>query len=44
MEITKPLLGTIVEINLTFRLPTSLEELLSTKDQMVLDLVNVIKM
>ena len=34
MEIAKPFLGTIVDINLPFRLPTNWEELLSTKEQM----------
>lgn len=44
MEIAKPFLGTIVDINLPFRLPTSWEELLSTKDQMDTDLITVNKM
>lgn len=41
MEIAKPFLGTIVNINLPFRLPTSWEELISTKDEMDMDLISV---
>ena len=44
MEIARPFLGTIVDINLPFRLPTSWEELLSTKEKMDTDLITVNKM
>ena len=39
LEIAKPFLGTIVDINLPFRLPTSWGKLLSTKEQMDTDLI-----
>ena len=39
LEIAKPFLGTIVDINLPFRLPTSWGQLLSTKEQMDTDLI-----
>jgi homospermidine synthase len=39
LEIAKPFLGTIVDMNLPFRLPTNWEELLSTKEQMDSDLI-----
>ena len=39
LEIAKPFLGTIVDINLPFRLPTSWKELLSTKEEMDTDLI-----
>lgn len=38
MEIAKPFLGTIVDINLPFKLPIFFEELLSTKEEMDIDL------
>ena len=41
MEIAKPFLGTIVDINLPFRLPTKWEELISTKEEMNMDLISV---
>ena len=44
MEIAKPFLGTIIDLNLPFRLSTSWEELLSTKEEMDTDLVTVNKM
>jgi len=39
LEIAKPFLGTIVDTNLPFRLPTSWIELLSTKEEMDTDLI-----
>ena len=39
LEIAKPFLGTIVDTNLPFRLPTSWVELLSTKEDMDTDLI-----
>jgi homospermidine synthase len=39
LELAKPFLGTIVDINLPFRLPTSWKELLSNKDDMDTDLI-----
>jgi homospermidine synthase len=39
LEIAKPFLGTIIDTNLPFRLPTSWKELLSTKEQMDTDLI-----
>ena len=39
LEIAKPFLGTIVDTNLPFRLPTSWKELLSTKEEMDTDLI-----
>ena len=39
LEIAKPFLGTIVDVNLPFRLPTSWGELLSNKDDMDTDLI-----
>ena len=39
LEIARPFLGTIVDTNLPFRLPTSWKELLSTKEDMDNDLI-----
>ena len=39
LEIAQPFLGTIVDINLPFRLPTSWEELISTREKMDYDLI-----
>ena len=39
LELAKPFLGTVVDINLPFRLPTSWKELLSNKDDMDTDLI-----
>ena len=39
LQLAKPFLGTIVDINLPFRLPTKWEELLSTKEEMDTDLI-----
>ena len=39
LELAKPFLGTIVDINLPFRLPTSWGELLSNKEDMDSDLI-----
>ena len=44
IEIAKPFLGTIVDTNLEFRLPTSWEELLSTKEEMDYDLIPINKL
>ena len=38
LQLAKPFLGTIIDINLPFRLPTKWGELLSTKDEMDTDL------
>ena len=38
LQLAKPFLGTVIDINLPFRLPTKLGELLSTKDEMDTDL------
>ena len=39
LEIAEPFLGSIVDINLPFRLPTSWEDLISTKEKMDYDLI-----
>ena len=39
LELAKPFLGTIYDVNLPFRLPTKWSELLSTKEEMDTDLV-----
>ena len=39
MELAKPFLGTIVDVSLPFRLPTKWNELISTKEEMDIDLV-----
>ena len=39
LQLAKPFLGTIVDINLPFRLPTKWGELLSTKEEMDTDLI-----
>ena len=39
LELAKPFLGTVVDTNLPFRLPTSWEELLSSKEEMDIDLI-----
>jgi homospermidine synthase len=44
MEIAKFYLGTIVDINLPFRLPTSWEDLISSKEKMDMDLITIDKM
>ena len=38
LQLAKPFLGTVIDINLPFRLPTKWGELLSTKDEMDTDL------
>ena len=43
LELAKPFLGTIVDINLPFRLPTNWNELISTKEEMDTDLIKVNK-
>ena len=39
LQLAKPFLGTVIDINLPFRLPTKWGELLSTKDEMDTDLI-----
>ena len=39
LEIARPFLGTVVDVNLPFRLPTSWRELISTKEDMDTDLI-----
>ena len=39
LEIARPFLGTVVDVNLPFRLPTSWGELISTKEDMDTDLI-----